>query len=194
VGVAARGLPEIRATIANYVRLMLALAFVLSLAAASPPAAKAATVPPGVQVDPGSPAGKEYAIPLAQARGGGTSGGRLFGRGITRAPTTVTTAPTTVTTPSVPPAASRSVATGATRSGQARAARHGSPTIRSAGDRTVSQTYGVPAAQVSRAERLAAGGSGILWMVGVAALVLALGGLGGTALARRSPGASTRTS
>ncbi|MDQ6778682.1 MAG: hypothetical protein M3071_21210, partial [Actinomycetota bacterium] len=43
--------------------------------------------PPGVHIDPGSPVAKEYAIPLASARGGGGSGsGQLFGGGITRAP------------------------------------------------------------------------------------------------------------
>jgi hypothetical protein len=51
----------------------------------------------GVFIDPGSPAGKEYAIPLAAARhqSGGASSGRsspddpgpLFGQGISRAPT-----------------------------------------------------------------------------------------------------------
>jgi hypothetical protein len=51
----------------------------------------------GVFVDPESPAGKEYAIPLEEARrqaapdaesrpGGGDAGSRLFGAGITRAP------------------------------------------------------------------------------------------------------------
>jgi hypothetical protein len=65
-------------------------AIALSGAASS---AQAASVEPGVHVDPGSPAAKEYALPLNQARGTGSapsaagstqtpSEGTLFGAGI----------------------------------------------------------------------------------------------------------------
>jgi len=52
-----------------------------------PAAAGAHKLPPGVHVDPGSPAAKEYSIPLATARGapaGSSSSGQLFGAGITK--------------------------------------------------------------------------------------------------------------
>jgi hypothetical protein len=66
-------------------------AIALSGAAASAQAASG--VEPGVHVDPGSPAAKEYALPLSQARGTGSppssapstqtgSEGTLFGAGI----------------------------------------------------------------------------------------------------------------
>jgi hypothetical protein len=65
-----------------------AAATALAVAALGTPAA---ATPPGVHVDPNSPAGKEYAIPLAAARdlGGGSGGSNgpaasrpLFGAGI----------------------------------------------------------------------------------------------------------------
>ena len=72
------------------------------------PAAHAAGNPnQGVHVDPGSPAGKQYAIPIASARGE-TSGGKgsgsgssappLFGVGVTAS---TTTSATTTKTPAV---------------------------------------------------------------------------------------------
>jgi hypothetical protein len=79
-----------------------ALTACLGVLAALP--APAAAVEPGVHVDPGSPAGKEYALPLDQARreaggsgiggsndpsssGSGKGGGsQLFGEGIKKKP------------------------------------------------------------------------------------------------------------
>lgn len=65
----------------------MALLATAAVGSASPPLA--AALEPGVHVDPGSPAAKEYAIPLTQARqtgqGGSTrsgSSGTLFGAGI----------------------------------------------------------------------------------------------------------------
>src|SRR5271168_4320784 len=61
----------------------------VTLVALSPTAAQADTgLEPGVHVDPGSPAAKEYAIPLGQARQIGAEGSSdgssppLFGAGI----------------------------------------------------------------------------------------------------------------
>jgi hypothetical protein len=65
------------------------------LLAALLPSASAAQDEPGVHVDPGSPAGKEYEIPLEGARqeatggrgqesGGGRAGAPLFGAGVSR--------------------------------------------------------------------------------------------------------------
>ena len=167
---------------ARHVRLMVVLAVVACLAAPSVAAAKPA-LSPGVQVDPGSPASKQYAIPLAQARAGGTSGGSgsgtLFGSGITRA----TPASSTPAAPRPRTPASR--------------ARAGGPTGGDKGSGAVAQSGQVtaaPGARVPAPGRLAGGGAGSAWMLGVAAIVLALGGLGGAALARHSRGSSTLTS
>src|SRR5947208_2692244 len=63
-------------------RAGIAACFVLG-ALTAPSAALAAD--PGVHVDPNSPAGKEYAVPLQQARdiGGSRTSPELFGAGIT---------------------------------------------------------------------------------------------------------------
>ena len=72
----------------THVVVALVLALPAMACASALAAARAQTPPavPGLHIDPGSPAGKEYAIPLTQARsvGGGHS---LFGAGITRPPT-----------------------------------------------------------------------------------------------------------
>jgi hypothetical protein len=62
---------------------------VIAASCTAPIAQSAAALEPGVHVDPGSPAAKEYALPVSQARqaseGGGSSEGtheHLFGAGI----------------------------------------------------------------------------------------------------------------
>lgn len=60
----------------------------LLLAVAMPRAATAGGAASGIHIDPGSPAAKEYALPLSSARGvppGSASSGGLFGVGITYA-------------------------------------------------------------------------------------------------------------
>lgn len=164
---------------------------VTAMAAATP------TVAPGVHIDPGSPVAKEYAIPLAQARGGDSGGGgsgQLFGSGITRAPSAPATAPATGPTPATggqaaaTPAAPVAVKPKPKHQSGARARAH----RRSRSTNHVSQ--GAEAAAVSGPGPPAAGAGGIAWMLGAAALVLALGGLGGVALSRYTRGAGTRTS
>jgi hypothetical protein len=61
-----------------------ALACALAAIAATILAAPAQALPPGVFVDPNSPAGKEYALYTGQARGSGSGrpSGQLFGAGI----------------------------------------------------------------------------------------------------------------
>ncbi len=86
-----RGASEPRRFPGRGVRLV---ALGAALCLASPMTALAAKPPSGVHVDPHSPVGKEYAIPLSQARGGGgggggggkSGGGSLFGSGITKQP------------------------------------------------------------------------------------------------------------
>jgi hypothetical protein len=120
-----------------------------------------ATAQSGVHVDPGSPAGKEYALPLDQARrearGGGSGGagqksptGRsaLFGEGIKPG---------------------RSHGAGTTGSGSARAK----------GGRSRAQTPASGAAARLSAPATAGGGSPALTDGGIAlAVLLAAGGLG----------------
>jgi hypothetical protein len=145
-------------------------------------AAQAATgLEPGVHVDPGSPAAKEYAIPLQRARGasppttgGSSSGGSgssngLFGSGITPAKTKVST-PATRT-----PGGAHSVSKG------------------SAPHRGSTPVAPPPAVPVMLAAHARGSGSGIGWMLGAGVLILFLGGLGAIVLARvvrRRAGAS----
>jgi hypothetical protein len=178
---------------------LIVLAAILMLAAGSTVAAAKPTPPPGVHIDPGSPAAKEYAIPLSEARGGGTTGnGQLFGRGITRAskPAPSTSAPSASgTDTAVAVAAPATPSTSAPRRVMRQPAAHVRTVPKHHHARPV---VAAPAAQVSQPSRPVAdgtgGGTGIVWMLGVAALVLALGGLGGAVIARHGRRTSARTS
>ena len=123
---------------------------------------------PGVHIDPGSPAGREYAIPLGQARSTGAparatraDSAQLFGVGISPSKPGPT--------PDPAPAAA----------------------IRSA-HRTAPPPAAVKpeAVAITPVRKLLDGGggqsSGAWWMLAAGALVLVLGGLGGAVLARRS--------
>jgi hypothetical protein len=92
-------------------------AAVAALLTASPATALASGAPTGVHVDPGSPAGKQYSIPIAAARqqanpsqSSGSSGSAppLFGAGVT------------------PSSSLSSTSSGATHGSQARSTRAGS--------------------------------------------------------------------
>lgn len=151
----------------------------LALLALAPDVAFAASgLPPGVHVDPSSPAGKQYVIPISAARGE-TSGAPhsssiasnanppLFGRGITpsrsRTGTSTPRGAGNKTTPS-------------------KTARHSS----SRGNQTATSepvaVNGVPPAGTSAA---GAGGDGWVALVGGGALVLVVGTGAGLALRRR---------
>ena len=156
----------------------------------SPQAASAASTPglgAGVHIDPGSPAAKEYAIPLGSARGNGNptnSGtGQLFGTGITKANTA---SPNTV--PAQTPAGSGSHAASTTRRRHSHRGRHAVRRARShaqsAGGAARSRP-GPPSPQNAIGTG-SSSGTGITWMLGAAVLVLLLGAAGGTLLARRS--------
>jgi hypothetical protein len=131
--------------------------------------AQAATgLEPGVHPDPGSPAAKEYALPLNQARGAGggtghtaSSSAALFGAGIK------------------PPGAGGSGRARSSAVNTPRGARHGAP----------SSDPGAPVpAIVLRAARSQASSNGngsLLTLLGGGAIILVLGGFGGT-LMRRS--------
>jgi hypothetical protein len=131
----------------------------------------------GVFVDPDSPAGKEYAIPLEEARRHGAGGGApgagqpLFGAGIERA------------APTVEGAKAQGGAGGSASGGESGKARgngdngNGASTEESAG--------GDQAVQRSAAIKAAAGGSSDgLITAAIVALVLAAGLLAGVALRR----------
>jgi hypothetical protein len=140
-------------------------ALVLCLWAAGAPAALA--LEPGVHVDPESPAAKEYALPLNQARETGSTaseatGTALFGAGIK------------------PPRSGGGAGAGR--------ARGGAPSGSSARPGASSPASAVALADTS------AGGSGTpsadnstLALIGGAVAVIVLGALGGTVLRRRRP-------
>lgn len=148
----------------------------VAAALAGPGVALAASAP-GVHIDPGSPAGKEYAIPLGQARSTGTptnltgtGSAQLFGAGIT---------------PSEPSAS--------TRSALATSHRPAGRTTSAPGERnprTGAITRKPAALAITPVSKLLGGGSGessgLWWMLAAGSLVLLLGGLGGAVLARRS--------
>lgn len=187
------GRPRLKAAVLKRFRgcvPLIALVSLLLPVAGPAHAAAAPPLPAGVHVDPGSPAAKEYAIPLAQARGGAAGRGQLFGSGITRAPSTSTTSTTSSST-----TGGTTSAAVTTKARPRPRAHHGSGSRpRSSPKPQVRDVTSAPAAELSGSTRPAGGGAGIAWMLGVAALVLALGGLGGAVLARYSRGTSTRTS
>jgi hypothetical protein len=170
------------------------------LALALPDVALAHKPPSGVHVDPGSPAAKEYSIPLSSARGapaGSASSGQLFGAGITRgsggggggaAPSGGGASPTAASSPQASPSpaapASPAAPTHHARAHPKTAASH----------RTQSVAPAPLAAGAAAANAIPpslkvlhpSSGSGVAWMLGVAALVLLIGGLGAFVLRGRS--------
>jgi hypothetical protein len=144
-------------------------------------AAQAATgLEPGVHVDPGSPAAKEYALPLNQARQTGagassssTSSGPLFGAGIK------------------PPGAGGSSHSGS-GSGTAKATGRGGAAGPN-GANTAARLSALPSAllRASSSQASSGGGGSILALLGGGVAILVLGGLGGMILKRsRHSGAS----
>jgi hypothetical protein len=152
----------------------------------------------GVHADPGSPAGKEYAIPLNSAGGGSNgSGGSLFGKGISP----VTSGHGTSAPAGHSPATGGTVRQGATTgqgsatprlTARPRAHRHRARRHRAAGA-AISQpaaasttTPGRPAIPAPAAALHPGGGSGIIWMGIAAAVVLVIGGIGAQASTGRA--------
>jgi hypothetical protein len=137
------------------------------------PGVAAAAPARGVHIDPGTPAGKQYAIPLGQARSTGApshvaaaGSAQLFGAGITSSEPSAATHPT--------------------------GAAGGRTTRRSAPSPAAGKPPAVKPAAVAiiPVRKLLGSGpgesSGVWWMLAAGALVLVLGGLGGAVLARRS--------
>lgn len=127
-----------RSVLATRLLLVLACATCTAVCVAALPASAAASGGSPLHIDPSSPVAKEYALPLATARGAPPESGqrgKLFGSGIERSRATVTQ----------------------TTTGAARSASDPQP----------------------------GSGSGLLWMLLAALVVIALGSAGGLALRRR---------
>jgi hypothetical protein len=143
------------------------VAVVLGMLGITVTASATAGLEPGVHVDPGSPAAKEYALPLNQARRTGaapgsseTAAGALFGAGIK------------------PPGG------GSGAGGSHTHAAHGGASSQTApGDASASSPH--LTAAVLRAANGAGGGGGdgsLLALIGGGVAILILGGFGGTVL------------
>lgn len=167
------------------VRILVALALVAGLSGAITSVSSA--LEPGVHADPGSPAAKEYALPLTQARRTGSPhGGGLFGAGIRHKPSG--------------PGGSSGGPASTAHPARGRFDGRGSGTAsggsRLAGSTSASEAANgsLPAAVQSAAHARAGGGSGsLLALLGGGVAVLALGALGGTVLrGRRTLGSAER--
>ncbi len=189
------------------VRARLLLTSVCTVCTLALPASALASGSP-VHVDPSSPVAKEYALPLATARGAppeSGQSGKLFGSGIKHTSSTVPQTTTqVVTTPPPPPpteqhvtpittASTAPITTASTTtptSPPKPPVRHHPPhvtTVTLPVLTTPGTTKRLAAKATPAAYRVlkAGSGSGLLWMVVAAVLVLALGSAGGLALSRR---------
>ena len=159
-----------------------------------------------VHVDPGSPVAKEYALPLATARGAppeSGQSGKLFGSGIKHPSTTTVhttsqapppTPPSTYTQPSAPAVTETTPAvTATTKAGAPKPARHRPVHVTTVTLPSLTATTTTTPAKPATARATPAAyrvlrpgsGSGWLWMVLAAVIVVALGSAGGLALSRR---------
>jgi hypothetical protein len=143
---------------------------VLALSCLTVSAQAATGLEPGVHVDPGSPAAKEYALPINQARQTGAAPGQassgsaaLFGAGIK-------------------PPGSGGSGQGGSRGGRPpSSARHDA-------SGTASSSPGAPlpaiVRQASRAQNASSGSGSMLALLGGGAAILILGAFGGTIMRR----------
>jgi hypothetical protein len=141
---------------------------VLAMTSLAASAQAATALEPGVHVDPGSPAAKEYALPLNQARQTGSETGSkansestLFGAGI-KPPSS----------PGSPPRAGAAPGQSPSRSGGA-----------SSSSQADSQARLADAALRAAREQQSTGGDGsLLALIGGGVAILVLAGFGGTVL------------
>jgi hypothetical protein len=152
----------------------LAGVLVLLVVALSPGLAQAAArLPPGVHVDPGSPAAKEYAIPLSTARQTGAEHANaspaLFGAGIEPPHGPSAAAKGAHSTPG------RISAPAKTNTGVAFDAGSTSPSSRDA----------LPSAVLAASARAPSDGASLLVLVGGGVAIVVLGGLAAVMLRRR---------
>jgi hypothetical protein len=150
-----------------------------------------------VHVDPGSPVAKEYALPLATARGAppeSGKSGKLFGSGIKHASTTTVQAPPRPTPPptqeTVPATTAMPSVTLTTPVKPRRPAHHRpvhvtTVTLPSLTAPTRAKPPTARATPAAYRVLRPGSGSGWLWMALAAVVVVALGSAGGLALSRR---------
>jgi hypothetical protein len=162
----------------NLVRALLAVVLTGLLLVAYPAIAAAAGLPPGVHIDPGSPTGKQYQIPISGARNqtsGSTNGSTssnppAFGAGVT--PSGQTRATTTSSRATRSAAHTTAAGRRTRRTSRKWGAAAGPPATTQADRHTTTQANAV-------------GSSSWLPLAGGGALVLLLGCGGGLALKRR---------
>jgi hypothetical protein len=152
---------------------MSVLAFLLPAASA----AASTGLEPGVQIDPGSPAAKQYVLQLNQARQTGAQGshsrpnGGLFGAGIT---------------PSGGGGSGGGGAThgsaGQTSRGQARGRAHHAPGTEAATSQTAPASLPPAVLRAAHTQGSSAGSGTWLALLGGGVVILLLGGFGGTVL------------
>jgi hypothetical protein len=173
-------------------RLSAILAFA-AVAASGPAllAPAAGALEPGVHVDPGSPAAKEYALPVSKARGSGGSEGaheRLFGAGISPPSSGSSGGGAGASGGEArgdvgsPRAGSRAAGTGAARKRSAGA--HGTPAGTGTGAATGAASQVPPALvrRVADGRSSSGGGSSSLVLLGGGVAVIVLGAFAGIVL------------
>jgi hypothetical protein len=170
------------------VRVRLLLTAVCAMYVLALPAAALASKGSPVHVDPASPVAKEYALPLATARGAppesGRSGG-LFGSGIKHRSSGSPTEHTTTT--EAPPVTTTTATQTTTTPKHQRPGHIITVTLPDLGTTPGTGTTPTTAQAAPAAYKVLkpGSGSGLLWMVLAAVVVVALGSAGGLALTRR---------
>ncbi len=168
------------------------LTFVCTAWALAVPASALASGSP-VHVDPSSPVAKEYALPLATARGAAPESGqpgKLFGSGIRHSPGPSARPTPPVHTPSAPETTPASATPPAARTGpttrpETTSAPTRQPVPPSATAPAHTRQLTASAAPAAYHVLAPGSGSGWLWMVVAALAVLVIGGAGGWLLSRR---------
>jgi hypothetical protein len=151
---------------------------------AAPPALAGTATSPGVHVDPGSPAGKQYQIPITSARGEtagqsphSTSGSApTFGSGVT---------PSSSSAPRTPTATTASPATRASAARRSAAGRDGHAATHGKNGAAPPVTVTTQANRQATTQSNQVGSSSWLPLAAGGALVLLIGCGGGLALKRR---------
>jgi hypothetical protein len=170
------------------------IAALVACCAVLPAAAAQAQSGPGVTVDPGSPSAKEYGIPLEDARRNADPSGSasdqvvqgsrkspLFGEGVSSGEKQSPAG-------SAQGGSARGGSAGSSSPGGARSAQRRGSSATGRGSAGAVKSRRSPAAVVDAAARPGApsGGSSTALFVGIGALVLGLGALGGLFLRRRT--------
>jgi hypothetical protein len=179
---------SVRASHRVRVRLLLTLACVIGTMAS--PAGALASGGSGVHVDPNSPVAKEYALPLATARGAPPESGqrgKLFGSGIEH-PSSTSAQPVASSPPPAVTQTQTQTRTTASATAPKRPPAHHAPAhVTTVVLPALTTTRRPTASATPAAYRVLRPGSGVgvLWMIVAGVIVVALGSAGGVALRRR---------